>query len=461
MEEEKPCLSPRVLHFECFAGISGDMALGALVDLGVDQEVLVEELSKLPIDGWRLAFHRDSRGGICGIHPVVVMADGSTEHLADGVAEDHGEHHHHEQDHHYETHGGHHHHERDHEHHRDHEQDHHDHHHEQDHHHEHRRWKDIREMITNAPIRAGAKAYALGIFSVLAEAEAEVHGFPVDEVAFHEVGAVDSIIDIVGTAICLDLLKPDKITCGAIELGGGTVRCAHGILPVPAPAVLKLCHGLPCTTGGFDKEMTTPTGAAILRACVDEFVTKSAFVQVKEGIGIGTRRLKRPNFLRVSLREPLRKTAASFHEAGAGNGASLTPQGDTPSDKPWLEETLFSLECNIDDMTGEDFGFLQERLFHAGALDVAFIPCTMKKNRPGIVVQVLCKNEHLDAVRLTLFTKSTTIGFRETIVNRLSLRREEAVIETADGPARVKKVYLGDAFLRQKTEYDDRIQHER
>jgi uncharacterized protein (TIGR00299 family) protein len=413
---------PRILHFECFAGISGDMALGALVDVGVDREALAGELSKLPLDGWKLEFHRDSRSGICGIHPVVVMADGSTDHMAEEQSRGHGEYHEQEPA---SGHNG-----------------------------EHRRWKDIREMITGSGISGGAKERALKIFSVLAEAEAEVHGMTVDEVAFHEVGAVDSIIDIVGTAVCLDMLKPDKITCGSIELGGGTVRCAHGTLPVPAPAVLKLCHGLPCTSGGFDKEMTTPTGAAILRACVDEFVTESAFVPLKEGIGIGTRRMDKPNFLRVSLREMGANPAASGDKPGDSR------KNDKPGAQPWLEETLYSLECNIDDMTGEDFGFLQERLFQAGALDVAFIPCTMKKNRPGIIVQVLCDEKQRHAVRLTLFTKSTTIGFRETTVNRLSLRREEAVIDSGFGPARVKKVYLGDEFLRQKIEYDDRIRHE-
>jgi uncharacterized protein (TIGR00299 family) protein len=401
----------RVLHFECFAGISGDMALGALVDLGVDKETLLKELSKLPIDGWKLEFHAASRGGICGTHPVVVMEDGSTDHLAEE----------HEFTHHHGDTGG------------------------KPHRHEkraggHRHWKDIRAMITGAGLSGGAAAYALKIFSALAEAEAEVHGTTADEVAFHEVGAVDSIVDIVGTAVCLDMLKPEHITCGTVELGGGMVRCAHGILPVPAPAVLKLCRGLPCTTGGFDKEMTTPTGAAILRACVDDFVTETSFIHLKEGVGIGTRQMEKPNFLRISLREQPGKST------GAATGR-------------WHEEKIHAIECNIDDMTGEDFGFLQDRLFHAGALDVAFIPCTMKKNRPGIIVQTLCKSGALDAVRETLFTRSTTIGFRETLVNRLSLRREETIVDTADGAMRVKKVYLGDRFLREKIEYDDRIKN--
>jgi uncharacterized protein (TIGR00299 family) protein len=430
-KEESHCLPPRCLHFECFAGISGDMTLGALVDLGVDKEILLKELSKLPLKGWKLEFHPDSRGGVCGVHPVVVLDDGSTDHMAEdeelprcGNSSAKDEHH---------SRG------------KPDETTNHEHGHHEPHEHrgEHRHWKEIREMITGMELSGGAKKYAVNIFTVLAEAEAAVHGMAVDEVGFHEVGALDSIIDIVGTAICLDLLKPDRITSGPIELGGGMVRCAHGILPVPAPAVLKLCHGLPCTTGGFDKEMTTPTGAAILRACVDEFVTESAFVQIHEGIGIGTRKMDRPNFLRVSLREE-----------SAVNGK---PHGKP---KLWIEETLFQLECNIDDMTGEDFGFLQEQLFKAGALDVAFIPCTMKKNRPGIIVQVLCKLEKRDAVRHTLFTQSTTIGFRETAVNRLSLRREEDVIDTEGGAMRVKRVFLGDQFLRQKIEYDDRIKHE-
>jgi uncharacterized protein (TIGR00299 family) protein len=296
-------------------------------------------------------------------------------------------------------------------------------------------------LIEGADINEGAKKYAINIFSSLAEAEAEVHKMSIDDVAFHEVGAVDSIIDIVGSAICLSVLKPDRVTCGGIELGGGMVRCGHGVLPVPAPATLLLCRGMPVSTGGFDKEMTTPTGAAILKSIVDEFITgkeNGFFIPKKVGIGIGNRRMDKPNFLRVSLVEELESNR----------------QVSSPA--LWLEETVIEIKSNIDDMTGEDFGHLSKCLFDAGALDVSFIPCTMKKNRPGIIVAVLVKNDALDAVRKTLFAESSTIGFRETETRRLFLRREESVVEKNGKKTRVKKVFLGDKFLREKIEYDDK-----
>jgi uncharacterized protein (TIGR00299 family) protein len=270
----------------------------------------------------------------------------------------------------------------------------------------------------------------VAIFTRLAEAEAQVHGKAVDDVAFHEVGALDSIIDIVGAAICLDLLKPDWITCGEIELGGGTVNCAHGVLPVPAPATLILIRGMPVRSGGFNKEMTTPTGAAILAASVDEFAGQRRFTEIKTGYGIGSRRMERPNFLRVSWRE---ETA--------------------PAQTPWQAHELVLMEANIDDMSGEALGFLMESLFEAGALDVSFTPCTMKKSRPGVIAACLADPARLDALRETFFRRSSTIGFRETRVNRLSLRREES---GGGGEARVKTVFWGEKPLRGKIEYADR-----
>jgi uncharacterized protein (TIGR00299 family) protein len=420
----------KTLHFDCFAGISGDMALGALVDLGVDPDTLRAELGKLGLEGWELRFERDRRGGITGTHAVVVLGD-RTDHLA---MEEEGEGGHGSRDH---TH--------DHGHtHDDHEHGHtHDgHEHGRAHGHDHAHggrgnttWKDIRAVIQGSSLSEGAKNRALDIFTRIAEAEACVHGTTAEDVAFHEVGALDSIIDIVGAAVCLDLLKPDRITCSEVELGGGMVRCAHGMLPVPAPATVLLTRGMPVKTGGFPKEMTTPTGAAILASCVDEFTCAGSFRELETGYGIGTRKTERPNLLRVSWREE--------RDAAAFAGGEL----------PWKTEELILMEANIDDMSGEALGFLMERLFAAGALDVTFTPCVMKKSRPGTIVSVLSGPDKLDMLRETLFRGSATIGFRETAVRRLSLKREEERLGTE---YERKTVYYGAEKLRSKIEFEDR-----
>nr|WP_010260613.1 LarC family nickel insertion protein [Treponema primitia] len=269
-----------------------------------------------------------------------------------------------------------------------------------------------------------------------------MHGTAVEDVAFHEVGALDSIIDIVGAAICLDLLRPDRITCSEVELGGGMVRCAHGLLPVPAPATVILTRGMPVKTGGFPKEMTTPTGAAILASSVDEFISAASFRELKTGYGIGTRKMDKPNLLRVSWRE----------ESAAGDTGTKAPGTVVP----WKTEELVLMEANIDDMTGEALGFLMESLFAAGALDVTFTPCMMKKSRPGTIVSVLTGQEKLNMLRETLFRGSTTIGFRENTVRRLSLRREEEKLDAEYGETQRKTVYYGVEKLRSKVEFEDR-----
>jgi uncharacterized protein (DUF111 family) len=237
------------------------------------------------------------------------------------------------------------------------------------------------------------------------------------------------------------MLGPDRITAGPVELGGGTVKCAHGILPVPAPAVLALVRGIPVTSGGFNKEMTTPTGAAIIAASVDEFVTQSAFTEIRTGCGIGTRRMERPNLLRVSLRElPPAASAA----------AGQTPGGGV------LCEELILVEANIDDMTAEELAFLMERLFASGALDVTITPCLMKKSRPGSIAAALCSHKKLEAVRDAMFRYSSTIGFREIPARRISLRRETGELSGGFGSAKTKEVYYGGKLLRSKIEYEDR-----
>jgi uncharacterized protein (DUF111 family) len=258
---------------------------------------------------------------------------------------------------------------------------------------------------------------------------------------------MDSIIDIVGAAICLDILRPDRITCGEVELGGGTVTCAHGVLPVPAPATLLLCRGMPVKTGGFDTEVTTPTGAAILAASVDEFTLTGSFTERGTGYGVGTRKTRRPSLLRVSWRE---------ERADPAPGPAQ-PAGQTPAAEGGIiTEDLILIEANIDDMSGEALGFLMENLFEVGALDVTLSPCVMKKSRPGTVVSVLCPPAGLEALRQTMFRRSSTIGFRETTVRRLSLRREAGRLEGGFGEARTKTVFWEDQPLRSKIEYEDR-----
>jgi uncharacterized protein (TIGR00299 family) protein len=396
----------KTLHFDCFAGISGDMTLGALVDLGADPAKVCEGLETLGLTGWRLSFRRDERGGVTGTRAVVEL-EGPPDHAV------HDEECRPKQGH------------------------------EESHHHHgnssdprHTSWKDIRRLISNAALADGAKSRALAIFQLIAQAESQVHGTDAEDIAFHEVGALDSIIDIVGAAICLDLLKPDRITCGEIELGGGAVSCAHGTLPVPAPATLILVRGLPVKTGGFTKEMTTPTGAAILAASVDEFVKTASFTEIKTGYGLGSRRLEKPNVLRVSWREE--------------DGGSKTPE------TLWKTEPLTLIETNIDDMSGEALGFLMERLFEAGALDVTYTPCGMKKSRPGTIVSVLASEERLAGLRRTLFHHSTTLGFREIPVRRLSLPRTEKRFPSDFGEAGQKTVFWGEKPLRSKIEYEDR-----
>jgi uncharacterized protein (TIGR00299 family) protein len=358
------------------------MTLGALADLGVGEEALRAGLAALGLDGWRLDFCREERCGFWGTRALV-----------------------------------------------------HIHAHEHTHEHAHRAWKDIRGLIENSGLEEGVKARALAIFGCIARAEAEVHGVCEDAVTFHEVGALDSIIDIVGAAFCLEYLHPDKITCGRIELGGGTVECAHGVIPVPAPATERILRGCPVRTGGFDSEMTTPTGAAILAASVDEWVTGPASFRVtRSGAGIGSRRLAKPNILRVSLRET----------ESAAPGA------------PYQSEELVILESNIDDMTGEALGFCMDRLFAAGALDVTFTSCVMKKSRPGIIARVLAAREKRDALIETFFRHSAAAGLREIPCARLSLRREEKVLDGAFGTAREKTLFWAETPLRSKIEFDDR-----
>lgn len=271
----------RILYYDCFSGISGDMNLGAMIDLGVDKDYLINELSKLNLeDEYKIEVRRDSRKGIEGTKVDVILNDnhGHHEHI-------HGDDHQHSHDNNHEHSQGH---------------DHHHHCHEHNHH-IHRNLKDIEDMINSSSLSDNVKKLSLNMFMKVAEAEAKVHGKPLYQVHFHEVGAVDSIVDIVGAAICLDYLKVDKIMASSVELGGGFVKCAHGLIPVPAPATVEILKGIPVKLGIVPFETTTPTGAAILAANVNEFTDIKEFTIEKIGYGVGGRDTEIPNVLRVYL----------------------------------------------------------------------------------------------------------------------------------------------------------------
>ncbi len=370
----------RVLYYDCFAGISGDMNLGALVDLGVDKAALAAQLKLLKLGGWELSFEKDARSGICGTRAQV--------HLEHAHA------------HHGHT------------------------------HHEHRSFADIKRLIEGSALSPRVKETAIKIFQTLAEAEAQVHGKTPDEVHFHEVGAVDSIIDIVGAAICLDLLKIEKIACSSVELGGGTVRCAHGVLPVPAPATALLAKKFLSSLNGAPHECTTPTGAAILAALGDEFNAPVSGKMLATGIGVGQRDCPElPNILRVTL----------YETEEIGNIS---------------HERLVELRANIDDMNAEHLALLCEHLFEAGALDVWQTPIVMKKGRLATQVCALGRLPAQTALTQCFFTHGTTLGVRVYYPERASIERESVELKTSLGVVRFKKSFL-NGQTRLKPECDD------
>ena len=399
----------KTIYYDCFAGISGDMNLGAMVDLGADKDALVSELEKLGIGGWKIEFSKDGRGGIFGTKAQVVL---------DGHGHSHDAPHPHEHEH---AECGH----------------HNDHAHaecpthEHAHTHEHRSFRDIKAIIENSEISARAKKLSLKIFGKVAEAEAKIHGREIDDVCFHEVGAVDSIIDIVGAAICADLLGAEKFACSEIELGGGTVKCAHGIIPVPAPATAEILKNFRVKLNGASHECTTPTGAAIIAALCEPTETKISGRIVANGVGVGQRNPANiANVLRVSLIESAPET----------NGVR--------------EEKMFVAEANIDDMTAESLAFLCSRLFAEGAADVWQEAIAMKKSRLGTKVCALVSEERKGKILACLLGESSTLGVRVSEVSRFSIPRETNSIKTRLGEVRVKISEFGGR-AKIKSEFDD------
>ena len=374
----------KILYLECNSGISGDMTVGALLDLGADRDVLLKALESLGIGGYHLHFGRAKK---CGIDAFDFHV-----HLEDAPDGEHGHSHDHKEDH---THS--------------HEQvrDHHSH----PHGHLHRNLQDINQIIDRLDSNDRVKTMAKRMFEIVAEAESAAHGIPVSEVHFHEVGAIDSIVDIIGTAVCIDDLGVTDIVVSPLAEGFGSVRCQHGIIPVPVPATANIAskYRLKLRFTDSNGEMVTPTGAAIAAALRTSEELPASFMILKTGLGAGKKDFEHANILRAMILE---------EEA--------------------TDEEMWILEANIDDCSGEMLGFAMESLLEAGAADVWNTPVYMKKGRPAYMLSVLCKKECIRIMEEILFLQTTTIGVRRHSVERTILDREKRTVSTEWGEAEVK-----------------------
>jgi pyridinium-3,5-bisthiocarboxylic acid mononucleotide nickel chelatase len=404
----------RVLYFDCFSGISGDMTLGALLDLGVSQEHLIESLKALKLeDEYHFNIKKDLKNGIMGtLVDVVLHAE---------------EEHHHEHDHEHQ-------HEHDHEHMHQHNQKHHHHDeaavahtHSHNSEHDHRSYKNIISMIEGSTLSETVKDLSKKIFKIIGEAEGKIHGKPLEEVHFHEVGAVDSIVDIVGTAICIDALKPDKIVFSKIPLSKGFVKCQHGMFPLPAPACLEILKDVPVYFTDIKFELVTPTGAGIIKALADSFDDSGDMTIEKIGYGLGKKTYEKPNVLRVYLYDQKKK----------------------------INNQVVEIDTNIDDMTGEQLGYIMELLLQAEALDVYFTPMYMKKNRPGVKLSVLCTPEKQQDLTQLLLSQTSTFGVRYKLMDRDILDREFIEIQLLNDTVRCKVGMMDGKRIKVEPEYED------
>ena len=442
-------LARKILYFDCASGISGDMTLGALLDLGTDEQQFLRELEKLHLEGYHIAIEETEKNGIRAKH-VTVCVDGVPE-ISENVSlheygHMHSEVHTHEHGHmHGETdthddghmHGQIHTHDEGHIHGEVHTHEHghmHGEAHTHEHMHPHRNFADIRRIIGQSGLNENVKDLALRIFGRVAAAEAKVHGKSIEEVHFHEVGAVDSIIDIVGCAILIDMIKPDAVCASVLHEGNGFVRCQHGLLSVPVPATSEVLAAAdaPLMQIDIEGELVTPTGAAIIAELAETFGTMPQMRIEKIGWGAGTKNLSIPNVLRVYAGTDFEPTSAA--EKGGSRGF----------DTPYMQDEIMVLEANLDDCTGEMLGAAMETLLAAGALDVFYTPVFMKKNRPAYRLTVLAKPQDRAHMERLIFRHTTTIGIRRRIEARSILKREQVRVNTPCGEMDAKRVYLGE-----------------
>jgi pyridinium-3,5-bisthiocarboxylic acid mononucleotide nickel chelatase len=364
----------KVAYFDCFSGISGDMTLAALLDAGVSLEHLRSELKGLDMSGWELSAEKVWKNGMAATYVRVQAQDEQT----------------------------------------------------------HRSLNAILGLLQNSHLAAPIKDRAAAIFRNLGQAEAAIHNVPLEAIHFHEVGAVDAIVDIVGACIGFAALGIEKFACSALNVGGGTVKMAHGVLPVPAPATARLLLGKPTYSSGLSKELTTPTGAVIVATLCDQFGPQPPMVVSAIGYGAGTADLEgQPNVLRLMV----------------GDAVEVTLPGQ--------EETVRILEANLDDMNPQIYGYFLEKALGAGALDVFATAVQMKKNRPGMLVTVLCKPEDVDAMFHLFFHETTTLGVRSYSAERRVLPREWVIVSTHFGDVRVKVARFNGRIQHASPEFDD------
>jgi uncharacterized protein (TIGR00299 family) protein len=361
----------KTLYFDCFAGASGDMILGAMVAAGVDPNYLHEQVSRLSVSGFTINFETVNRSGLSATYVRIETA----------------------------------------------------------HEHKHRHLSDIRQIIEASALSESVKRRAVQIFTRLAEAEARVHNEPIDHVHFHEVGALDAIVDVVGAAICFDALQIDRFISSPLHVGSGMVKMAHGQFPVPPPAVIELLKGVPFYATEIKGELVTPTGAAIITTVCSEYGPIPRMTTQANGYGAGTREYQDfPNVLRVLI-------------------------GQTEDAGP-TDERLWMIETNLDDASPQIVGHVMDRMLESGALDCFFTPVQMKKNRPGVLLSVLCGAAEKEVVMKLLFTETTTLGVRSYEVMRRALERSVVRVETPYGPIDVKVAHLDGRVVNEMPEFE-------
>mgnify|MGYP001615040754 CR=1 FL=1 len=425
----------KTLYLDIFSGISGDMFIGAMLDLGVDPHKLARQIEKLKLDGFHLHVAQDERQGIAGIKFDVHLAD---EH-------DHEHHHGEGCDHEHEAHShkeahGHHHHA-----HEEHSHAAHDHSHDDS-----RNFAEIKKLINKSKLSPWVKKKSIAVFQRIADAEGKIHGKPASEVHFHEVGAVDSIVDIVGGCIALEMLGKPRVIASPVVEGTGWIRCAHGRFPIPAPATLAIlgARRIGVTQCDEPNELITPTGAALLAEFAESFEVMSGIVAEKIGFGLGTRENKtRPNVLRAVLGTQSKVQGPKSKVADS----ALAPQ---TSHLDWETDRVTVLETNLDDVSSEILGAFVESALAAGALDVFHTPIQMKKNRPGVLLTVLCAEADADKFSELMLRETTAFGVRRTIAERRKLQREFATVKTTFGNVTVKLGKLNGKVVQAAPEFE-------